>query len=153
MARKAAKKSRPVAPPTPVPDTPLPEFEEQDWQKLRHSSDDEIEEVDENETFECVACGKDFASEASWSNHERSKKHKQAVYRLRQELQLDEILLEEGMADLAVERYDSVVPTADLVLKRSRAIHPTAPYRRALPRTYQCSPRFRGQRLLNPSPR
>jgi DnaJ family protein A protein 5 len=28
-----------------------------------------------------VACNKVFQSEPSWTNHERSKKHKQAVYR------------------------------------------------------------------------
>lgn len=33
------------------------------------------------EIFECVACNKTFQSEASWGNHERSKKHKQAVFR------------------------------------------------------------------------
>lgn len=90
-------------PSTPTAIPPLHEFEEQDWQKLKHSSDEEEEEDDEDQTFECVACGKEFASEASWSNHERSKKHKQAVFRLRQELELDEEALEESMASLEME--------------------------------------------------
>nr|XP_019049923.1 hypothetical protein I302_00343 [Kwoniella bestiolae CBS 10118]OCF28853.1 hypothetical protein I302_00343 [Kwoniella bestiolae CBS 10118] len=83
------------------------EFEEQSWQKLdgRHSDEEELEEeenTEEQETgdgtgirlddgmggefFECVACSKTFASEASWANHERSKKHKQAVWRLKKEM-------------------------------------------------------------------
>ncbi|WWC98864.1 hypothetical protein V866_005758 [Kwoniella sp. B9012] len=83
------------------------EYEEQSWQKLdgRRSDeeeDDEEENTEEQETgdgtgvrlddgmggelFECVACSKTFASEASWANHERSKKHKQAVWRLKKEM-------------------------------------------------------------------
>jgi DnaJ family protein A protein 5 len=71
-------------------------YEEQDWQKLQDLSDseDEVTEMDAgggtairledgsgNEVFECVACSKTFMSEASWENHERSKKHRQAVWR------------------------------------------------------------------------
>ncbi|OCF78359.1 hypothetical protein I204_00297 [Kwoniella mangroviensis CBS 8886] len=83
------------------------EYEEQSWQKLdgRRSDeeeDDEEENTEEQETgdgtgvrlddgmggefFECVACSKTFATEASWANHERSKKHKQAVWRLKKEM-------------------------------------------------------------------
>lgn len=36
-----------------------------------------------------MACGKTFASEASWVNHERSKKHKQAVWRLKKEMRAE----------------------------------------------------------------
>lgn len=91
-ARKAAKhKSAPAKPaPTPGVIPPLAEFEEQDWQRLRHSSDEEDEEEQEEQILECVACNKSFASEASWANHERSKKHKQAVFLLRQELEIEE---------------------------------------------------------------
>lgn len=80
------------------------EYQEQDWQRLKHddSSDEEVqqeigdgtglrtEDGTGGEIFECVACAKTFSSEASWENHERSKKHKQAVWRLRKEM------LEEG---------------------------------------------------------
>ncbi|OCF34510.1 hypothetical protein I316_03551 [Kwoniella heveanensis BCC8398] len=86
------------------------EFEEQSWQKLGANHSDEEEEEEENaaeqeagdgtgvrlddgnggELFECVACGKTFASEASWGNHERSKKHKQAVWRLKKEMMAEE---------------------------------------------------------------
>lgn len=73
------------------------EYEEQAWQRLHledssaESSSEEEEmgdgtavrtETEEgNEIFECVACSKTFMSEASWDNHERSKKHRQAVWR------------------------------------------------------------------------
>lgn len=81
--RKSAAK---VAPAQPIPaaraPSPTDDFEEQDWQRLRHSSDEEGSENEgEEEALECVACAKTFLSEASWANHERSKKHKQAVHR------------------------------------------------------------------------
>ena len=74
------------------------EYEEQEWQRLHldpvsgESEDEEPEEEGDGtgvrlddgqggEIFECVACDKTFLSEASWENHERSKKHKQAVWR------------------------------------------------------------------------
>ena len=61
------------------------EFEEQDWQRIQEGDHVEDEVGDEMngsaELFECVACSKVFSSNASWLNHERSKKHKQAVYR------------------------------------------------------------------------
>lgn len=71
------------------------EFEEQHWQRI-HENESEDEELEEDvgngsaqrvgdgaggEALECVACGKTFQSEASWANHERSKKHRQAVWR------------------------------------------------------------------------
>jgi DnaJ family protein A protein 5 len=72
------------------------EYEIQDWQRIVESDSEDDEPPPEEqgdgtgirlddgaggEVFECVACAKFFASEASWENHERSKKHKQAVYR------------------------------------------------------------------------
>lgn len=74
------------------------EYEEQAWQRLHldpssgESDEEEAEEEGDGtgvrlndgqggEIFECVACDKTFLSEASWENHERSKKHKQAVWR------------------------------------------------------------------------
>nr|XP_019012381.1 uncharacterized protein I206_03228 [Kwoniella pini CBS 10737]OCF51162.1 hypothetical protein I206_03228 [Kwoniella pini CBS 10737] len=83
------------------------QYEEQSWQKLdgRQSDEEDLEEDEDTEEqengdgtgvrlddgmggefFECVACSKTFASEASWANHERSKKHKQAVWRLKKEM-------------------------------------------------------------------
>lgn len=81
------------------------QFEEQDWQKIKEEplSEEEVDEYAEEgdgtglrmddgaggEIFECVACNKTFQSEASWGNHERSKKHKQAVYRLAKEMRAE----------------------------------------------------------------
>ncbi|WVR04088.1 hypothetical protein IAU60_001087 [Kwoniella sp. DSM 27419] len=87
------------------------EYEEQSWQKLGGQHSDEEDEEEEEDTteqqtgdgtgvrlddgmggefFECVACGKTFASEASWANHERSKNHKQAVWRLKKEMMAED---------------------------------------------------------------
>jgi DnaJ family protein A protein 5 len=73
------------------------DYEEQEWQRLHldQLSDESEEEEEEDgdgtgvrlddgqggEVFECVACSKTFLSEASWENHERSKRHKQAVWK------------------------------------------------------------------------
>lgn len=46
------------------------------------ASDDEVKE------YVCFACRKNFKSEKAFSNHEQSKKHKQEVARLREELLL-----------------------------------------------------------------
>ena len=40
--------------------------------------------------FVCVACRKNFKTEKAYANHENSKKHKQEVERLRQELLMEE---------------------------------------------------------------
>ncbi|WVF66725.1 hypothetical protein IAT40_001467 [Kwoniella sp. CBS 6097] len=104
------------------------EFEEQSWQKLGAKYSDEEEEEEENaaeqeagdgtgvrlddgnggDFFECVACGKTFASEASWGNHERSKKHKQAVWRLKKEMMAEEqaIGLSRDVSDEEAEDED-----------------------------------------------
>lgn len=57
------------------------EYQEQAWQKVHVDSDESDVELEHGEAYECVACNKLFQSEPSWINHERSKKHKQAVYR------------------------------------------------------------------------
>lgn len=41
------------------------------------------EEEDEDEVFECLVCEKIFQTEKQWQNHEKSKKHKNAVEALR----------------------------------------------------------------------
>jgi DnaJ family protein A protein 5 len=60
-------------------------YNEQDWQRFgvedSDESGDESHIPQDGEAFECVACSKTFLSEASWANHERSKKHKQATWR------------------------------------------------------------------------
>lgn len=86
----------------------LNDFEVQDWQKFSNEELDELEELlraeyelgsdtttdsefdefaDTNENFfDCVACNKTFKSQNQMDAHERSKKHKQAVQELREEL-------------------------------------------------------------------
>lgn len=45
---------------------------------------------DANQEFICVACRKNFKTEKAHANHEKSKKHKQEVDKLRQELLMEE---------------------------------------------------------------
>ncbi|WVQ94337.1 hypothetical protein IAU59_001416 [Kwoniella sp. CBS 9459] len=113
------------------------EFEEQSWQKLGATYSDEEEEEEENaaeqeagdgtgvrlddgnggEVFECVACGKSFASEASWGNHERSKKHKQAVWRLKKEMMAEEEVmgLSRDVSDEEAEENDDDAEERDTI--------------------------------------
>ncbi|KDQ53113.1 hypothetical protein JAAARDRAFT_39486 [Jaapia argillacea MUCL 33604] len=102
--------------PNPRLSTPLnkPTFIEQEWQKPRdqgYTEDnqdlewalaEQVEgEGEEEEEWECVACGKSFRSEAAWDSHERSKKHMKEVERLRREMQEEdeEFGLGEGDAE------------------------------------------------------
>lgn len=71
----------------------MPVFVEQEWQKATRLGTDDAdlewaaaEGDDDSEEWECVACGKTFRSEAAWDSHERSKKHMQAVERLKREM-------------------------------------------------------------------
>ncbi|KAH8094576.1 DnaJ-domain-containing protein [Cristinia sonorae] len=77
-------------------------YVDQAWQKPSRSRLDEdadlewaaAEADDDQEEWECVACGKTFRSEAAWDSHERSKKHLQAVERLKMEMLEEDELLE-----------------------------------------------------------
>lgn len=40
--------------------------------------------------WDCVACDKIFQNEKTWLNHEKSKKHRQAVWRLKKEMRAEE---------------------------------------------------------------
>ncbi|WFD03030.1 hypothetical protein MOBT1_001719 [Malassezia obtusa] len=61
------------------------------------SDDDEL--LDAEEDFDCVACRKRFQSRAAWENHERSKKHKKEVQRLKREMLEEDELLGEDLAE------------------------------------------------------
>ncbi|KZP27306.1 hypothetical protein FIBSPDRAFT_1040188 [Athelia psychrophila] len=85
---------------------PLPDYIEQDWQKIHAEKlDDDLNwaaaEGDDAQEWECVACGKTFRSEAAWDSHERSKKHMKEVDRLRREMEEDEEEL--GLVDAEPE--------------------------------------------------
>lgn len=91
-AAKASAKSSGQSTPRKQPPPPATAFVEQTWQKSRRDEpqDADLEwaaaENEDEEEWECVACGKTFRSEAAWDSHERSKKHMQAVERLRREM-------------------------------------------------------------------
>ena len=95
-AAKASGRQVPQEIPRPnLQNLPSNTYVEQDWQKVSRSADyadidwAAAETGEDSEEWECVACGKTFRSEASWNSHERSKKHMQAVERLKREM-LDE---------------------------------------------------------------
>lgn len=69
-------------------------YVEQAWQAVGGVRQDEhadlewaAAEGEDEEEWECVACGKSFRSEAAWDSHERSKKHLREVELLKQEMQ------------------------------------------------------------------
>lgn len=87
-------------------------FVEQAWQKTSHSKLDDadlewaVAENEDEEEWECVACSKTFRSEAAWDSHERSKKHMQAVERLKREMMEEAEELGLGGEDLDVDSSD-----------------------------------------------
>ena len=98
-------------------------YVEQAWQKSTRSKFDEDADLEwaaaeadrDTEEWECVACGKTFRSEAAWDSHERSKKHMQAVEKLkRQMLEEDgDLGLEDDVgevSDAEQEEHDTQVP-------------------------------------------
>ncbi|KAI0654687.1 hypothetical protein C8Q70DRAFT_1026436 [Cubamyces menziesii] len=102
-------------------------FVEQDWQKATVKDDAaDLEwaaaEGEDDEEWECVACGKSFRSEAAWDSHERSKKHLKAVEMLKRQMEeeneefgLDEDaaggLREDPPPESGSEDGDSAAPT------------------------------------------
>lgn len=97
IARQAQGQSTPQRARTPKPATsatsqPVPQYVEQDWQKTStHDNAADLEwaaaEGEDEEEWECVACGKSFRSEAAWDSHERSKKHMKAVEALKRQME------------------------------------------------------------------
>lgn len=66
--------------------------EEQDNDNVEATQDvlEEEEDAEEEESFFCPACNKDFKSMNAFENHEASKKHKQNVLKLAKLLKADE---------------------------------------------------------------
>jgi DnaJ family protein A protein 5 len=67
----------------------------------------------EGKEFVCVACRKSFKSEKAFQNHENSKKHKQEVEKLRQELLLSDD------EDIVIEK-ESAVPEVSKKFKKKK---------------------------------
>lgn len=109
-AAKSPKSGTPQKSNTPARSS-TPIFVEQEWQKpsrsnIQHDADLEwaaAEGDSDAEEWECVACNKSFRSEAAWDSHERSRKHMQAVERLRQQMLEEDDTLELGEEDDEVE--------------------------------------------------
>lgn len=79
------------------------EAEEVDDFSSGASLDEEADSGDEP-MWECVACNKRFQTEAAWSNHERSKKHKKEVEQLKREMLEDDLVLDdEGLAEATMQ--------------------------------------------------
>lgn len=74
-------------------------------------SSSEEEEIDEDELY-CVACKKKFRTPAQVRNHETSKKHNQAVAKLRKKLEQDE------------EIYYDARDSEDVIIDTSRPLRP-----------------------------
>lgn len=45
------------------------------------AEDSDAESEEEPDGWDCIACHKSFASQGQWENHEKSKKHKQAIWK------------------------------------------------------------------------
>ena len=83
-------------------------FQAQSWQITSEPEDDDFvddfgsgssmdDEISDESVWDCVACNKRFLSEAAWSNHERSKKHKKEVERLKREMLEEDLELAEDV--------------------------------------------------------
>ncbi|TFK28209.1 DnaJ-domain-containing protein [Coprinopsis marcescibilis] len=127
-------------------------YVEQAWQKVdKQNSHADLEwglvegENDEEE-WECVACGKSFRSEAAWDSHERSKKHLKEIERLRREMEIEDEELElqedadEAEVDLAVEEDNEEEETSALLSQTSPHISEAPPDDFALDEIDQTQP-------------
>lgn len=77
--------------------------EEREEQELKERQDDKLSEEGDNPEFYddlyCPACDKSFKTEKAMKNHEKSKKHREMVALLRQQLQEEEEEFSLGTAD------------------------------------------------------
>lgn len=80
-----------------------------DWMESAQSDSESSDVVSEPQSvWHCPACDKYFKSEASFANHERSKKHKELLELLILQLQAeeDEVLLETGSNTARAKQLD-----------------------------------------------
>ncbi|KAI0688217.1 hypothetical protein BC835DRAFT_1419329 [Cytidiella melzeri] len=129
-SQQTSKKTTASSSGTSTPNT----FVEQPWQKAAPSAFDyadiewaAAENGEAAEEWECVACGKTFRSEAAWNSHERSKKHMQAVERLKREmLEEDETLrLKEYISDDEEDDEKREDTEQERTAASSRSVTPT----------------------------
>ena len=90
------------------------EYKPADWTKV--AEDEELSEAGEKEddeevqeekvVFECVACRKAFKTGGQMADHEKSKRHKQAIWRLRKKMEKENIELGLSMEDGMPETED-----------------------------------------------
>lgn len=76
-------------------------FVEQDWMRaptptdeldeLKINESQEETEDDEEDGFFCVGCNKAFKSEKAFINHEKSKKHKENIEFLKQQMKQEDL--------------------------------------------------------------
>ena len=69
------------------------------------------EEEEEPEIWKCVVCSKTFKSEGQYDAHERSKKHKQAVFRLAREMRDEDVEL--GLKSEANRTEETIIDEAE----------------------------------------
>jgi DnaJ family protein A protein 5 len=67
-----------------------------EWARSEEQGNDEDEESSESEieSFECVACNKQFKSQKQFEAHERSKKHLKAVKQLCRDMRMENVELD-----------------------------------------------------------
>ncbi|WFD33276.1 hypothetical protein MCUN1_000089 [Malassezia cuniculi] len=118
-------------------------FQAQSWQVTEEKdefddftsgeSDIDVDELGDEPFWDCVACDKIFQSQAAWENHERSKKHKKEVARLKREMQSQDALLADASgvdddntaADAVVDADQLADAAADLSLDSDDAAETT----------------------------
>ncbi|KAI5793801.1 hypothetical protein DFH27DRAFT_485258 [Peziza echinospora] len=74
------------------------EYQAADWTQVNHDnsayleefSDGQESEEEEKTVFECVVCKKIFKTEGQSRNHEKSKQHQQAVWKLKKEMERED---------------------------------------------------------------
>ncbi|KIM26299.1 hypothetical protein M408DRAFT_16971 [Serendipita vermifera MAFF 305830] len=90
MAKQNSSTGSTPLPATKTSTAPVAKFVEQEWQRVNISSEGndagQWDDAEGAEAWECVACGKEFKSEAAWMTHERSRKHLKEVERLQREM-------------------------------------------------------------------
>ena len=93
-------------------------YQEAEWTKV--NDEDEVEEEQDLyiDMYECIACVKQFKSKGQLISHEKSKKHKEAIARLREAMLLEEeeiATLVPGKANVDHEFIDEDPETKDQV--------------------------------------